>query len=398
MDLSLSPEDLAFREEVCGFLNENLPDDIAAKIKGNRSLSRDETVAWGRTLNRQGWGAPSWPKEAGGTGWSLLQRHIFDMECRRVHAPPIHGFNISMLGPAIVRFGSDEQKSELLPRALNMDDLWCQGYSEPNAGSDLASLQSRAERDGDEYVVNGSKIWTSAAEVANKIFCLVRTSTNAKPQEGISFLLIDMDTPGVKVEPLIALNGVRLWNQVFFDDVRVPAQNRLGAENEGWTVAKRLLEDERIMVSRVAENHRLLGLLKAAASEEQKDGERLSNDTGFAQKISALEVRLTALENLSLRLLSAADGGARLGAEPSMLKLLGSELVQAIDTATIEAIAYFGAPDYRTMLGKEGGNFSVGPAHASMVMSGYLHHRGFTIAGGSSEVQHNIIAKQLLGL
>jgi alkylation response protein AidB-like acyl-CoA dehydrogenase len=209
---------------------------------------------------------------------------------------------------------------------------------------------------------------------------------------------MDLDAPGVTVEPLVALNGVRLWNQVFFDDVRVPAENLLGAENEGWTVAKRLLEDERVMVSRVAENYRLLGNLKEAAGQERLGGGRLINDPTYAEKIAQLELRLTALENLSLRLLSSVDKGVKLGAEPSMLKLLGSELVQATDTATIEAIAYYGVPDYRDGLQGGDNNAAIGPEHAAMTMSGYLHHRGFTIAGGSSEIQHGIIAKQLLGL
>jgi alkylation response protein AidB-like acyl-CoA dehydrogenase len=278
------------------------------------------------------------------------------------------------------------------------EDLWCQGYSEPEAGSDLASLRTSAERDGDEYVVNGSKIWTSAAEIATHIFALVRTDREAKPQKGISFLLIDMTTPGIEVRPLIAMNGRRLWNQVIFEDVRVPVANRLGAENEGWTVAKKLLGDERFMVSRIGESKRLLSVVREAASEERFGGGRLLEDPDFALRLADLERRLLSLETLGLRLLSQGDGGQDVGAEPSMLKLLGSPLVQGMDEALIEAVSYYAAPDAAPYFFGGANEAPPGPDYAVAAMSNYLHHRGFSIAGGTSEVQHGIIAKAVLGM
>ncbi|MDP6343736.1 MAG: acyl-CoA dehydrogenase family protein, partial [Alphaproteobacteria bacterium] len=268
MRLTPTAEEAAFRDEVRGFLADSLPAALSHRVKHGLSVSRDDLQAWQAVLQARGWLAPNWPEEHGGTGWGVMRRHIFDLECRLANAPQTHGFNFGMLGPAIVRFGSEAQKSYYLPRILRGEDWWCQGYSEPEAGSDLASLRTRAERDGDDYLVNGGKIWTSFAEQANRIFCLVRTDPDAKPQQGISFLLIDLDSPGIEIRPLLAMNGRRLWNQVIFDDVRVPVDNRLGEENRGWTVAKRLLGDERIMVSRVSENKRLLALLQEVAAAE----------------------------------------------------------------------------------------------------------------------------------
>jgi acyl-CoA dehydrogenase len=299
-----------------------------------------------------------------------------------------------MVGPAIIRYGTPAQQARFLPAIRNADLWWCQGYSEPQAGSDLASLTTRATRDGDEYVVTGSKIWTSGAEDADWIFALVRTDERAKPQRGISFLLIDLATPGVAIEPLYAFNGKRLWNQVFFDDVRVPLANRLGGENDGWTVAKRLLGDERLMVSRVSENRRLLSRIREVLQVEQDGGHALGANDVFAARRAELSIRLDALEMTSLRLLTEADRGGTIGAEPSMLKLKGSELVQAMDEALFEAIGYWVIPKDRA----EFGDAAVGPDYAEYVASARYHHRGYTIAGGSSEVQHNIIAKEVLGL
>ncbi|MFV2090406.1 MAG: acyl-CoA dehydrogenase family protein, partial [Pseudomonadales bacterium] len=298
----------------------------------------------------------------------------------------------NMVGPAIVRYGSDEQKASLLPQIPNADLWWCQGYSEPQAGSDLASVRTRADRDGDDYVVTGQKIWTSGAEHADWIFALVRTDTKAKPQRGISFLLIDMTSPGVTIEPLYAFNGKRLWNQVFFDDVRVPCGNRLGEENHGWTVAKSLLGDERLLVSRVAENKRLLGILRETLIQADCAAE-------FGAAFSSLEIRLAALEMTSLRILTEADKGGQIGAEPSMLKLKGSQLIQAMDSLLLEAVGYWGLPVDAGGTGGAGGDgTAIGPDYAEYAASGLFHHRGYTIAGGTSEVQHNIIAKQVLGL
>jgi len=395
MRLSLNPEQQEFQNTVREFLAENLPKSYAHKVRRGEGISSDETSAWTRTLAAKGWAAPNWPEAHGGTGWNLVQRHIFDVECRRAQAPYLSGFGFTMVGPAIIKYGSPEQQAEHLPKILNAQRLWCQGYSEPGAGSDLASVSTRAERDGDDYVVNGSKIWTSAAELADWIFVLVRTDQNVQQQKGISFLLLDINTPGVTIEPLYAFNGKRLWNQVFFENVRVPIVNRLGEENRGWTVAKSLLGDERLMVSRVAENKRLLGVVQAMLSQEQDNGEALAAHRYYRARMNELDVRLQALEMTSLRLLLEADAGGQVGAEPSMLKLKGSELVQAMDELLFEAVGHWAMPLDASLTAD---SYAAAPAHTEYVASGRYHHRGYTIAGGSSEVQHNIIAKAVLGL
>jgi len=389
--MSLTPAQTAFRDEVRTFLAAELPADISDRVRRGESTSKDNLVSWTRILNARGWAAPNWPNSHGGTGWSLVERHLFDVECRAAHAPVLSGFGFNMVGPAIIRYGTEGQQSNLLPGILNADLWWCQGYSEPQAGSDLASVRTRAERDGDEYVVNGQKIWTSGAEHADWIFVLVRTDPTVKPQRGISFLLIDMSSPGVAVEPLLAFNGKRLWNQVFFDDVRVPTVNRLGEENQGWTVAKSLLGDERLLVSRVAENKRMLGRIRDVLGPGRGPDRGVRRQ--LAGRVAELEIRLTALEMTSLRVLTEADLGGQIGAEPSMLKLKGSELVQAMDDLLLEVIGYWSLP-----LDSGAERNPVGTADAEYVASGLFHHRGYTIAGGTSEVQHNIIAKQVLGL
>ena len=317
----------------------------------------------------------------------MLRRHLFDIEMKMHHAPELQGFGFSMVGPAIIKYGTQEQQNYYLPMILNADISWCQGYSEPQAGSDLASVRTRAVVDGDDYVVSGSKIWTSAAERADHIFMLVRTDTEAKPQLGITFLLMEMNDPGITVEPLLAFNGKRLWNQVFFDQVRVPRANRLGEENRGWSVAKNLLGNERLLVSRVAENRRMLSNIMSALSEDPRKA-------AFKKSLAALVIRLEALDATALRLLTKFDKGHEIGAEPSMLKLKGSQLVQDMDRMLYEIVGYLALPQDSTM--REGG--PVGTEIADMVASGLFHHRGYTIAGGTSEIQHNIIAQQVLGL
>lgn len=391
MQAELTTSQRAFQKEVRAYLQTNLPADIADNVKRGAGVGKEALARWTKILNERGWAAPNWPESDGGTGWSLIERHIFDVECRAAHAPQLSGFGFNMVGPAIAKYGSPAQKAQFLPPILSADLWWCQGYSEPQAGSDLASLRTRADRDGDTYTVNGSKIWTSGAELADWIFALVRTDSQAKPQRGISFLLIDMSTPGVAVEPLIAFNGKRLWNQVFFDDVKVPVENRLGEENQGWTVAKSLLGDERLLVSRVSENKRVLRIIRELLPGAQAGGEGLVE---LNDRINELDIRLAALEATSLRILSEADQGGQIGAEPSMLKLKGSELVQAMDEALFDLIGYWAAP-----LDSTGSNRGpIGPSAYEFIASGRYHHRGYTIAGGSSEVQHNIIAKQVLGL
>ena len=385
MRLRLLDEDIAFRDEVRAFLKDNLDPQVARKVRLGYPVSGEEQDDWTRRLNRQGWAAPNWPVQVGGTGWSMVRRHIFGVEMRLHHAPELQGFGFSMVGPAIIRYGTDEQKAHYLPKILNAEISWCQGYSEPGAGSDLAGVSTQALVDGDDYVVTGSKIWTSAAERADHIFMLVRTDPEAKPQLGISFLLADMRDPAVRVEPLMAFNGKRLWSQVFFDELRVPRANRLGEENQGWTVAKNLLGNERLLVSRVAENRRILSNVRDALREEggTVDG-----------KLADLMIRLEALDATALRLLTRFDRGHEVGAEPSMLKLKGSQLVQDMDRMLYEIAGHYALPLDSTM--RDGG--AVGPGYADMVASGMFHHRGYTIAGGTSEIQHNIIARQVLEL
>ena len=392
MQFELNEEERAFKEEVETFLAERLPRDVATKVRRGAGVTKEELGAWTKELNARGWAAPNWPIEHGGTGWNLMQRHIFDVACRAAHAPVLSGFGFNMVGPAIAKFGSPEQQQELLPKIRNADLWFCQGYSEPQAGSDLASVRTRADRDGDDYLVTGQKIWTSAAEDADWIFCLVRTNHDVQQQKGISFLLFDLSSPGVSVEPLIAFNGKRLWNQVFMENVRVPMSQRLGDEDRGWTVAKSLLGDERLLVSRVAENKRILGIVKDALAARHTSGVQLPME--IQRDIATLEVRLQALEMTSLRILSAADQGTQFGAEPSMLKLKGSELVQDQDELLFRIYDYLAVQ--QDTKGSE--RKWQGDPEAEFVASGRYHHRGYTIAGGSSEVQHNIIAKQVLGL
>ena len=387
MQLQVNEEDRRFQEEVRTFLSEHLDLDLSRKVKLGYPISKEEQDGWTRTLNARGWAAPNWPVEVGGPGWTMLRRHLFDIEMKMHHAPELQGFGFSMVGPAIIKYGTQEQQNYYLPMILNADISWCQGYSEPQAGSDLASVRTRAVVDGDDYVVSGSKIWTSAAERADHIFMLVRTDTEAKPQLGITFLLMEMNDPGITVKPLLAFNGKRLWNQVFFDQVRGHRANRLGEENRGWSVAKNLLGNERLLVSRVAENRRMLSNIMSALSEDPRKA-------AFKKSLAALVIRLEALDATALRLLTKFDKGHEIGAEPSMLKLKGSQLVQDMDRMLYEIVGYLALPQDSTM--REGG--PAGAEFADMVASGLFHHRGYTIAGGTSEIQHNIIAQQVLGL
>jgi len=394
MKLQLSEGDQAFQHEVRDFLRDNLDSSVSDLVKYGYGVSKPVQDEWTRVLNKQGWAAPNWPVEVGGTGWSMVRRHIFDVEMKAHHAPELQGFGFNMVGPAIIKYGNDEQKQDYLPKILNAEMSWCQGYSEPQAGSDLASVRTQAVADGDDYIVNGSKIWTSAAEHADHIFALVRTDPSVKKQLGITFLLIDMRDPGVTVDPLIAFNGKRLWNQVFFDDVRVPRTSKLGEENQGWTVAKNLLGNERLLVSRVAENRRILSRILDVIEREGDRGIDFDHDLG--KQLAELQIRLEALESTALRLLTRFDSGATIGAEPSMLKLKGSQLVQDMDRLLFNTIGYYGLPIDSRMRGE--GAEAIGPVYADRVANGLFHHRGYTIAGGSSEVQHNIIAQAVLGL
>ena len=392
MKYQFTDEQMEFKRNIDSFLRSALPSELANKVKAGAGVDKQELTNWTSILNTKGWAAPNWPIEHGGTGWNLIQRHIFDSCGRSMHAPALSGFGFNMVGPAIIKYGTEAQKADFLPKIRNADLWFCQGYSEPQAGSDLAGVATTAVKDGDEYIVNGSKIWTSGAEDADWIFCLVRTNGQVQKQKGISFLLIDLRSAGIEIKPLIAFNGKRLWNQVFFEDVRVPTSHRLGGEDHGWTVAKSLLGDERLMVSRIAENKRVFSNLLELVSQQGQRGQILPGS--FHSKLSQISIRIHALEMTSLRILGRADKGAEVGAEPSMLKLKGSELVQSQDELLFELADYLSVPLDSSM----GDHQSIGSSMTEYISSGAYHPRGYTIAGGSSEVQHNIIAKQVLGL
>ena len=394
MDLSFSPEEEAFRSEVRSFISSHLPSGVKGKARSDFT-SREDYLVWHRILYRQGWIAPLWPKEYGGTGWNVTRRYIFNEESARAAAPQSLPFGIAMVGPVIYTFGNDDQKKKFLPRILSGEDWWCQGYSEPGAGSDLASLKTRAIREGDHYIVNGQKTWTTLAQFADWIFCLVRTDPSVKPQEGITFLLIDMKSPGITVKPIIVLDGVQEVNEVFFDNVKVPLENRIGEENKGWTYAKFLLVHERSGIAGVARSKNAIERLRAIAAAELIDGEPLIDTDGFARKLAALEIDLLALEFTELRTLSAEAKGGHAGPESSILKIKGTEIQQRITELTLEAIGCYAYPDHRGFGDNE---YPVGPDYAVGEAARYFNMRKASIYGGSNEIQRNIIAKAVLGL
>jgi len=401
MDLTVKPEYRQFRDEVRAFLEENLTADLREAGRLATSVFHDveRSMAWQKILNKKGWAAPHWPKKFGGTGWDVVQRAIFAEESLLANAPAMIPMGLHMCGPCIIGCGTQEQKDYYLPRILSGEDFWCQGYSEPGAGSDLASLQTFAESDGDHYIVNGTKIWTTYAHYANKIFCLVRTNKNCKPQEGITFLLIDMDTPGITVEPIIGLDLVREQNTVFFDNVRVPKSNIVGKENDGWTVAKYLLTFERGGQEYAPALHHALAQVKAMAEQEYSSfGGRLADDQAFMRKLAEAEIEVTALEFTENRIKAALGSGQSPGALASMTKILGTELSQRVTELAIEAVGVYGLPEQVDAI-QPGANLpTVGPDYALTAMPRYLNTRATTIYGGSNEVQRGIIAKMVLGL
>jgi len=389
MDLDLSPADLAFRDEVRAFLDQHLTPEL--KEAGARQTSvfiePRFSLAWQKILHARGWAAPSWPKEYGGPGWTETQRHIFAAECVAASAPSLAPMGLRMVGPCIMRYGTPEQKAHHLPRILSGEDYWCQGYSEPGSGSDLASLQLRAVSDGDDYVLTGSKIWTTHAHHANRMFCLVRTSSEGKPQAGITFLLLDMATPGIKVDPIITLAGEHEVNQVFFDEVRVPKSGRLGEENQGWTVAKYLLEFERGGGSAPG--------LKVGLERVR----RMAHDDPHARRRwaqSAIEVE--AIDMSEQRVLSALASGRNPGPASSMLKAQGTEAMQRIDELAIAAAGLYAAVDQPDAREPGSNTTPVGPDHSLTAMARYLNNRAASIYGGSNEIQRDIIARLVLGL
>ncbi len=399
MDINYTPEELAFRDEVRAFLDEKLPKEIASKVKKNQHLGKEDTIRWQKILNEQGWLALHWPKEYGGTGWSPIQKHIFEEECAEAGAPTVLPFGVNMVAPVIIKFGTQEQKDYYLPRILRSDDWWCQGYSEPGAGSDLAGLKTRAVRDGDHYIVNGQKTWTTLGQHANMIFCLVRTDPDAKKQEGISFLLIDMEkSEGITVRPLITLDGEHEVNEVFFDDVKVPVENLVGEENKGWTCAKYLLTFERTGIAGVGSSKAALAHLKQVAREQQVNGKPLIEEPHFRSRLADVEMELMSLEMTNLRTVAAAEAGGVPGAESSFLKIMGTELRQEITDLFRRAAGPHALPFLPEQLAGDFDGETVGPEFAGSVASRYFNFRKLSIFGGSNEIQKNIISKMILGL
>ncbi|MYN13484.1 pimeloyl-CoA dehydrogenase large subunit [Pusillimonas sp. TS35] len=400
MDIQYTAEQLAFRDEVRAFLAEHLDAGLARKVRQEQPLSKQERQEWQRTLYQRGWGAPAWPAEYGGTGWNAIERHIFEEECARAHAPDQLSFGLKMVAPVIQKYGSQAQKDRFLPGIISGDVWWCQGYSEPGAGSDLASLKTSAVREGDEYIVNGQKTWTTLAQHADWIFCLVRTDPGARKQQGISFLLIDMTTPGVTVRPIIMLDGGHEVNEVWFDNVRVPVANRIGDENMGWTYAKYLLGHERTNIARVGLSKAALRRLKqVAAAQPGNDGGHLIDEPAFRARIALVELELQALEITQLKLV-AADGQQRApGPEASILKIKGSEIQQTISELTALALGPYGVAHLPADENPYPDGVSPAfPAALGGATGRYFNNRKTTIYGGSSEVQKSIICKAILGI
>ncbi|MFN3687156.1 acyl-CoA dehydrogenase family protein [Salinarimonas sp.] len=398
MDLSFSPEEEAFRAEIRAFLRERLPEHLSDKVSRGQRLRKEDYEEWHAILAEKGWLAGNWPREFGGCGWSAVERHVFEEETTAANAPRIVPFGVTMLGPVLQRFGSKEQQDHFLPRILNGEHWWCQGYSEPGAGSDLASLTTSARREGDHYVVNGQKTWTTLGQHANWIFCLVRTDPAAKKQEGISFLLIEMSTPGITIRPIELLDGEAEVNEVFFDDVRVPVANLVGRENEGWTYAKYLLTHERTNIAGVGYAKAGLAALKRIAERERASGRRLIDDPYFAARVAMVEIDLMAMETTNLRVLAAASAGHAPGVESSILKIEGTRIRQEINDLARRAVGPYAMPFVSEAL-EPGANVEpVGPDYAAPLTGQYFNNRKLSIYGGSNEIQRTIVAKSLLGL
>ncbi len=401
MDLRFTPEELAFRDELRGFIRDNLPADIRDKMRLGYPAEKEDTCRWQRILNKRGWAAYSWPKEWGGPGWTPVQRMMFLEENQLTPAPDMQVFNITMIGPVLIQFGTEEQKKRFLPRAANLDDWWCQGFSEPGAGSDLAALKTAARRDGDDYIVNGQKIWTSTAHMADWCFLLVRTDPSApKRQEGISFLLVDMKTPGITVRPIISIDGTHHLNEVFFDDVRVPVSMRVGPENKGWDVAKFLLGNERTGIARLGRSKERVEFAKEAARGVQANGRPLIEDFAFRQRVAQLEVDIKALEITQLRVVSAHDKAKDGKPDPlsSVLKIKGTELLQQTTELVMDIGGPLAMPDWAQELAALSNEPELGPPWATETTRSYLMLRAASIYGGTNEIMKNIVSKAVLGL
>jgi len=402
MDLNFTPEEEAFRAEVRAFLAEKLPKRLSDKVANGKHLSKADMQEWHTILNERGWLANHWPEEYGGPGWTAIEKFIFENECALANAPRIVPFGVNMLGPVLIKYGNDAQKRHWLPRILDGSDWWCQGYSEPGAGSDLAAVKTSAVRgvdaQGEHYIVNGQKTWTTLGQHANMIFCLVRTDREAKKQEGISFLLIDMNTPGVDVRPIVLLDGEHEVNEVFFTDVRVPVDNLVGQENRGWTCAKYLLTYERTNIAGVGFSMAGLERLKRIAFEQTRNGKPLLDDPAFVARLARVEIDLENMKTTNLRVIAAVAGGGVPGAESSMLKIRGTEIRQEINALARRAMGVYARPFSQDMLDAAYDGPQFGPDFAAAASAQYFNNRKLSIFGGSNEIQKNIISKMILGL
>jgi alkylation response protein AidB-like acyl-CoA dehydrogenase len=403
MDLNFTPQEEEFRASVRSFFATELPKDIRDKMELGRRIAKDDMVRWQKILHKKGWGAPNWPKEFGGTGWNVIEQHIFEEERADHCAPPQNPFSLKMLAPVLQAFGNAAQQQYFLPRILAADDWWCQGYSEPGSGSDLASLRTSAVRQGESYIVNGQKTWNTLGQYADWIFCLVRTSTEGRPQQGISFLLIDMKSPGVSVRPIIMLDGEHEINDIFFDNVKVPVQNLIGEENKGWTYAKFLLSHERTGNAGIGACKRALKTLKEIAAQQPDGGRALIEDARFRDRIAQIEMELMALEITNLRVLSGYAKHSRdLGPEVSMLKIKGSEIIQSLAELKMRALGHDALPYVREALDLTWrGDALLGEhykSYAPPLTGQYFNQRKTTIYAGSTEIQKNIISQMILGL
>ena len=394
MDINFSDEDVAFRDEVREFFDKEYDSEVSKRQADNHSSDyKSSIVAWQKKLHAKGWIAPDWPVEYGGTGWSSTQKYIYETERGLAGIPDVIPFGLKMVAPVIYTFGTEEQKARFLPRILSSDDWWCQGYSEPGAGSDLAALSTSAEYAGDNYIVNGRKIWTTLAQFADWIFCLVRTSKGVRRQEGISFLLIDMKSPGITVKPIIAIDGQHSLNEVLFENVLVPTENLIGEQDKGWTYAKALLAHERTGMAEVADSKRMLDQLKLRAAAEVNGGKPMIEDPVFQMRLSDIEMELMALEYTELRVFASMASGGMPGPESSLLKIKGTEISQSIHELQLQLASYYGGA-----LQGELSSEVLGHNFATEARGKYMYGRAATIYGGSNEVQRNVIAKAVLGL
>ena len=400
MDLTYTNEDNKFRETIREFFEKKLPLNLSSKVANGNRFEKQDILTWQKILHSNGWGAPAWPKEFGGTGWTTTQQYIFEEECANACAPIQLPFGLKMVAPVIMAFGNESQKSFFLPRIISGEDWWCQGYSEPGSGSDLASLKTKAVRDGDYYIVNGQKTWTTLAQHADWIFCLVRTNSDVRNQEGISFLLIDMNTPGITVRPIIMIDQEHEVNEVWFENVKVPVQNLVGEENKGWTYAKYLLGHERTNIAQIGKSKRELKKLIRIANDQVVNGKKLIEDVRFRDRVAQVQLELKALEITNLRVISN-EGKKGPGPEASLLKIKGSEIQQLLTELQMIALGNYALPHIKEALDsdwKPNENFSEYPNYAPPLTGHYFNYRKTTIYGGSNEIQRNIISQMILGL